>query len=315
MQHRSNIRLSLWGCAMQSKIGLAIVATGVSALATVGLSSTVGASRRPERPKPSASLRAEVPHAIRSSGKIMFATAALGEPYSYVKAGTSSDIVGVEPALMRAVGQVLGLKVDISEVGFASLVPSVQSGRFDMGGNGLNDTATREQQVQMLDYGKNWSTIVVPSGNPQRIHKPMDLCGKSVVSLVGAAQYDWLQTLSTSCQSSGKPAVDLVTTSVAPQVALEVEEGKADATVTSHATSSQFVFNSHGKLSLAPKTKVLVGYVGLMVPKGSGLAKPVLGAMKELMHDGVYARIMRRYRPFGMVNAMIAKPKLDAAGS
>lgn len=240
------------------------------------------------------SLASSVPADIKSSGDLSFATAALGKPISYVDQGTGK-VTGIEPTIVADVAQLLGLQVTTQKIAFASLVPALQTKRVNVGANGLTDTTLREGQVDFVDYATTWSDIVVKSGNPAGIKSAIDLCGKKLVVLVGAAQAEYAEGLKQSCTQGGLKAPTVNTSTDAAQISLAVETGQVDATITSHATSDSNVAASGGKLAEVAGVKLIPSYVGFIFTKGSGLTGPFQKALNELIKNGSYAKVMAQY--------------------
>lgn len=270
--------------------------------ASSGSSSSPGSSSSSGSPAAAAagsasggsSLAGSVPAAIKAAGSLSFATAALGEPISYVDQSTGK-ITGIEPTIVADVAQLLGLPVTTQKIAFASLVPALQTKRVDVGANGLTDTTLREGQVDFVDYATTWSDIVVQKGNPAGIKTANDLCGKKIVVLVGAAQAAYAESLKQSCPQAGRTAPTVTTSTDAAQISLAVETGQVDATITSHATSDSNVAASGGKLAEVPGVKLIPSYVGFIFTKGSALIGPFQKALNELIQNGTYAKIMAQY--------------------
>jgi polar amino acid transport system substrate-binding protein len=50
---------------------------------------------------------------------------------------------------------------------------------------------------------------------------------------------------------------------------------------------------------------------GIAIPKGNGMSRPVRDAMKNLMANGTYAAILRKW---GVENGAVRGPVINAAG-
>ena len=53
-----------------------------------------------------------------------------------------SDIVGIEPKLMQAIADKLGMELVWEQVDFDSIIPGIQAGRYDAGVAGISITPT-----------------------------------------------------------------------------------------------------------------------------------------------------------------------------
>jgi len=78
----------------------------------------------------------------------------------------------------------------------------------------------------------------------------------------------------------------------------------ADSTVAAY-----IVKQSQGRFKLSGKPYGTAPY-GIAIPKGSGLDKPVLDALKVLMKDGTYKAILAKW---GVTPGAITNPKINGA--
>jgi polar amino acid transport system substrate-binding protein len=71
---------------------------------------------------------------------------------------------------------------------------------------------------------------------------------------------------------------------------LALSSGRADVVMADSPPAAYAVEKSNGQFKLTGKQYGTAAY-GIAMPKNSGLAKPVLGALKAVMADGTYDRI------------------------
>ena len=62
-----------------------------------------------------------------------------------------SQIVGIEPALMQAIADKLGMELVWEQVDFDSIIPGIQAGRYDAGVAGISITADRLKNCDFSD--------------------------------------------------------------------------------------------------------------------------------------------------------------------
>ena len=108
-------------------------------------------------------------------------------PFSSRSASDPNTIVGFEPDMVKAVMDHLGWKYKWATADFNGLIPAVQSGRADLVVSDVYDTAAREKVVDFIDYLKTALSLMVTSSNASKVHGWMDVCGKPVGILTGAA--------------------------------------------------------------------------------------------------------------------------------
>ena len=54
--------------------------------------------------------------------------------------------------LAKALGQVMGLKADVQNVTFDSIIPGLAAGKYDLGMSSFTDTKEREATVDFVTY-------------------------------------------------------------------------------------------------------------------------------------------------------------------
>ena len=117
---------------------LALGAAAMLALAAAGC----GGSDKADAPKEAA------------NGKLTIAINATFPPFESVKEGTH-DYVGVDIDIARYIGQKLGKEVTFTDMKFASLVPTLQSGRADMIVSAISPTPLSARKAQATTALKN----------------------------------------------------------------------------------------------------------------------------------------------------------------
>jgi polar amino acid transport system substrate-binding protein len=73
--------------------------------------------------------------------------------------------------------------------------------------------------------------------------------------------------------------------------------------------AAYIVKQSNGQFTLSGKSYNTAPY-GIAIPKGNGMAKPILDALKVLMSDGTYKAILTKW---GVEDGAITNPKINGA--
>lgn len=69
-----------------------------------------------------------------TSGKLTMVTNAEFPPYEYYE---GEDVVGIDAEVAGLIAEKLGLELEIVDTAFDSIIPGVQSGKYDMGMAGM----------------------------------------------------------------------------------------------------------------------------------------------------------------------------------
>ncbi len=254
-------------------------------------------------------LAAELPSAVKSAG-VVNAAIDPSFPVNNYYAGDGKTVVGLSPDLLAAVGEELGVKINISTVKLASIIPGLQSGRYDIAGMVLTDTTAREKEIDLVDFQQAGQELVVPKGNPSKISSLADTCGHKIAVAAGGTPVTLLEKQSTACAASGKPAVSIQQFPDVNQAILAVENNRADATISDFTKTGYELKHSSGALELSG-SQFATTLAGWGVPKNSKLTKALSDAIDTLIGNGTYAKIFAKYQ---LKQAQLPKVLVNAAG-
>lgn len=260
--------------------------------------------------KKDAALSAKLPADIRKAGVIKVGTEAQYPPFESL-ADDNKTIVGLDPDLAAAVGQVLGVKLVYTNMAFDGLLPALDSGRFDLVQAAVTDTKAREKQYDFVDYFMTGQAIVVKKGNPDEIAGVDDLCGRSVAVLKGSTQLKMLEGFNT--KECADKSIKVTALPTDKDALLQVQTGRADATFTQDAVGAYNVKNIGGgnQFEIANSEALLPTPVGMVFDKqDSQLRDAVSAAIAEVIKSGAYEQILAKYELDG---GAVDAPALNGA--
>jgi polar amino acid transport system substrate-binding protein len=288
------IVVALAGCGSSSS-------TGSSSSATSSTATTSSAN---------ASIAAEVPAAIKSKGTLTIASDATYAPNEFV-GPDGHTVVGMDVDLMNAIGAQMGLKVKFVNATFDTIIPGLAAGKYDLGVSSFTDTKEREKTVEFVDYfSAGISFYAKTSANPA-VSTVADLCGKSVAVEKGTVEQEESEAQSKKCTKAGKPAVKVLSFPDQNGANLAVSSGRAELGMADSPVAEYQVKQSSGAFKLIGQPYEVAPY-GIAVPKTSGLSKPILAALKAIMANGEYTKILTKW---GLQSGAISSPKIDGATS
>jgi ABC-type amino acid transport substrate-binding protein len=102
---------------------------------------------------------------------------------------------GADVELANALGEALGVEVELVPMGFDSLLDALESGQVDAVISSMTITTERQQRADFIEYFEAGSGILVTLGNPEKISRPEDLCGKKVAVQQGTSQIELIKDL------------------------------------------------------------------------------------------------------------------------
>jgi polar amino acid transport system substrate-binding protein len=259
-----------------------------------------------------ASLAAMVPAKLTTAGKAVVATDASYAPNEFF-ASDNTTIIGMDIDLGHAIGQVLGVPFDFTNASFDSIIPAMGT-RYDVSMSSFTDTLARQQKVDMVTYFSAGTSFYVTKGENSDLGSLSSLCGKSVGVEKGTTEATDATAQSVKCTKDGKSKVDVQQFPDQNGANVALASGRVAVVMADSPVAAYAVEQSAGKFALAGNPYGTAPY-GIVVPKTSdyaGMSNAILGALKVLDTDGIYAKIMTKW---GVSSGSISNFALNGATS
>jgi len=290
-------------------LALTLAACGSSGDSSSGSSSSGGSSGSTSASKDPA-IAAQVPSAIRKKGTLTVAEDASYPPNEFFQPG-SKTIVGTDADLAAALASVMGLKANVTNATFDSIIPGLAAGKYDLGMSSFTDTKEREKTVDFVTYFNAGTSFYGKAQGAPPVNSLADLCGHKVAAEKGTTQVTDAQAQSKKCTAAGKPGVGVQVFPDQNGANLALSSGRADVGMADSPVAAYIVKKSGGQFKLIGQTYGEAPY-GIAIPKNSGLQKPILAAVKKLMADGQYKAILSKW---GIQSGALNKPTINGATS
>lgn len=277
----------------------AIIALSVSAM-LVFSGCSGGSTPEDTSTKPAAAadskLNAMLPQEIRDAGELTVGISPSFYPNAYYPTG-SETLEGIDPDLLNAMGEKLGVKIKFVTADFPSLVLGVNSGKFDIAMSDISDTAERQEQVSFVDYMQSYRMVFFPADNPKNISEdPLTLCGLSVPVVTSTLSGKAAENLSAACEAAGKAPIEAIPVQGHEAVQLGVDSGRADFGITAGSEGALFEKENPGKYEHFILVSEGARPSGVATQKdASELQQALLATFEALKQDGTYTEVFERY--------------------
>ncbi len=249
-----------------------------------------------------------LPQKYVKQGHLVIASDATYAPMEFV-AKDGKTIIGADVDIGRAIAQQLGVKAQFVNASFDSLVPALQSGKYDMSMSAMTVTKKREEVVDFVSYLSAGTSFYVKTQGGPDIRSTADLCGRSVAVEKGTTQSDAASAQSAKCKAAGKAAVNVLVYPDQNGANLAIASGRAQVGMADSPVAAWIVKQSHGEFKLTGQPYDTAPY-GVAMPKDSGLAKPVQQALEKVIASGEYARILHKW---GITQGAVSAPVINGA--
>jgi polar amino acid transport system substrate-binding protein len=285
--------------------GLLLAATAL-ALVVSGVAGASGTSGSTLKKVPS--IAKQVPSKIRAKGTLTVASDATYAPMEFI-AKDGKTVVGVDADLAKALGTVMGLKLKMTNANFAGIIPGLKSGKYGIGMSSFTDTKARQKVVDFVTYFSAGTSFYEKASGGPAVMGLASLCGKSVSVENGTTEQSDANAQNKKCKNAGKPGVAVHAYPDQNAANLAISSGRAQIGMADSPVAAYIVKQSHGQFKLVGQAYGTAPY-GIALPKKDGMPKPMLAAVKYLMKQGTYAKILKKW---GVQKGAISNPKINGA--
>jgi polar amino acid transport system substrate-binding protein len=268
----------------------ALIAIGALVLSACSSSNSLNSPRTAAATGDQALVKA-VPTDVAADGTLTFGSDGTYPPNESV-AADGKTMEGMDIDLGTAIAAKLGLKAKFVNAPFDSIIPGIQSGKYEAGISSFTDNIDREKILDFVTYysaGTSWAAKTGSTLTPDTV------CGKNIAVQKGTVQVDDINARSKTCTSAGKTAIKVNQYQSQQDATATVVSGKNDAMLADSPVTGYAVKTSNGQL-VGIGTVYGTAPYGIGVPKGKGdFAKAVQGAITSMITDGSYKTILDKY--------------------
>lgn len=210
-------------------------------------------------------------------------------PFEFMDEATGK-IDGFDIALITAMAEKAGYKVEITNVAFDGLIAALQSGNIDVVASGMSITDERKQSVLFTDaYVNAGLTIAVAKANSD-ITGENSLSGKTAGVQIGTIGADKAEEL----KAAGK--LKAVKTYNTIDVAfLDLLNGSVDCVINDGPVNEAYMNKNPGKIKTVGEILASDQYGFAVSKDNKDLQAKLNKALKELKEDGTYDKLVAKY--------------------
>ncbi|WP_427040491.1 transporter substrate-binding domain-containing protein [Enterococcus hirae] len=220
--------------------------------------------------------------AIKKSGVLKVATSADYAPFEFHTMVDGKDkIVGSDIDLAKAIAKELGVKAEVSDMNFNTVLASLKEGKADLAISAISATDERKQQFDFTDNYYNPPQVVIINKKNKEIYRNAnDLKDKNVGAQKGSIQEELVKT-----QLKG---AKLVTIDKVPNMIVEVNQGSLAATVVEKTIAESYIAQNPdlmiADISLEPAPDE--AFAIALLKESSQLQKELNQIIKKLNDEG-----------------------------
>jgi len=274
---------------LTTRRGAAVLATlAVTSIVATGCGSSSSSSSSDATTAPASSAKVAVPSQFK--GKLV-APAVVGyPPYAFLD---GSDAKGISVDLAKALGGPWGETVTLKNDSFENALLGVNRETY-FGAFGADVTADREKAFDQVSFLKDSHSFMTLAGSKD-IGESMDsLCGLKIALVSADSSIPVLKDQSATCTKDGKGAITVLTFADQGAATLAVQSKQADAT-TATVTNLGYIQKKAGNVFKVTGPHYNYVLIGVATKKGNGMAQAIADGINELIKNGEYTAILKRY--------------------
>jgi polar amino acid transport system substrate-binding protein len=260
--------------------------------------------------KPDAKAVKLLPAAVKAKGTLSVPMD-LSYPPTTFMASDNRTPIGFNPDMARLIAAKLGLKLQIDNVKFDTIITGLQADRYDFTASTMGATSDRLKVLDMVDYVNSGTGVSVPYGNPQKLGTHT-LCGHRVAVPSGStAELQWLPQLSKQdCTSKGKPAIKSVSLPSVNDALTQLVSKRIDA-VMYDFVSLEWAAAQQPKTFDVLKPLVATKPATVALKKDSPLTPAIKAAIQSIIDSPKYTQALGRWglKDLGIKTAAMAVPQ------
>jgi arginine/lysine/histidine transporter system substrate-binding protein len=177
---------------------------------------------------------------IKKSGKLVVGMSADYPPLEFTKnVNGRNKYVGVDVELAKQIAKDLGVKLEIKNMDFDSLLVALETGKIDVIISGMTPTAERKKSIDFskIYYAEKSDYFVISKTNKARYTGTASFKGKTVGSQTGSLQYT---SLKKNAAESGIKVKGLAKIS---NLLMALKSGKVDAVLLGELNAKTYATN------------------------------------------------------------------------
>ncbi|OAH12303.1 ABC transporter substrate-binding protein [Streptomyces jeddahensis] len=282
---------------------LALTACGSGTADDTAAASAAGAKASPapsDNPVASVqkvdSIAALLPADVRKAGTLRVGSSTGTPPAAYYPDGTGKPPAGQDIDIANAVAKVLGVRLERQDASFETILPALGSGKYDFGTGNFGVTAERLKTIDFVTYINDGQGFAVKKGDTKlgtKVTGLTQLCGLTIGTGAGTTFEATLEAQKGVCAKAGKKPYDVKVFSENAATLTALQQGRIDVIMsTINGLRYQAAQPAAGTTFLGEFHRLDVGFA---FKKGSKLTPAFQAAVNQLIKDGTYDRILKKW--------------------
>lgn len=255
----------------------------------------------------------QLPDAIKDAGVITIA-GDTHPPYRTIEEG--GEITGIDPDLQAALSEQLGVPFEIvTSSGLDAMLTGMLSGRYDAFNGPVRVTPERLVDFDGIVWMTTRTSYIYLAEREDELSEPEAICGARVAGVTGSVTESQLARFNEWCAENDLSAAEFIGLEDSNATFLAVNSDRADFAGTTQSAAIDLQASEPDRYLYTVQTDEQgagIDQLAMFLPKGNGLAEPMLAAFEAIFDNGEYERIMSEWN---IEDAAVDAPALNPASA
>lgn len=213
-------------------------------------------------------------------------------------ASDSKTVVGADPDVASLLADSFGLELELVPVAWADWPLGVASGKYDAVISNVTVTEERKEKFDFSTYRKDVLGFFVKSDSKiEAIKEPKDVAGLKVITGAGTNQEKIILEWDRQNVAAGLKPIEVQYYDDRAAGDLALQSGRADVEFNPNATRAYAasIKNNTKVVGIVSGGWPLTAEIAVTTRKGGGLADAVTIALNDLINNGKYGEVLKRW--------------------
>ncbi|MFB6888885.1 ABC transporter substrate-binding protein [Kitasatospora sp. NPDC056327] len=243
-------------------------------------------------------IAALVPEEIRKRGTLTVVDSLGTTPPLDFYANDDKTIIGVEPDLASLIANVLGLKVEFNPVSWENIFVGLDSGKYDVGISNITVTEARKEKYDFATYRLDILGFEAKKGTGWKVTGAKDIAGRTVAVSSGTNQEKLIVAWNEENVRNGLKPADIKYFQSSSDYYLALSSGRIDIYVGPNPVLAFHAVQTGETEVIGTYSgggAEVLGKIAATTKKGAGLVPALNGAINEVIRNGTYAQVLKRW--------------------
>lgn len=220
---------------------------------------------------------------IKENGKLVIGTEASYRPFEYYD--NNDNIIGFDIDIARAIAEELGVELEIKDIAFDGLLPSLNTKKFDMVIAAMTITDERKNAVDFSESYFNAGQVISVLEDNNQIKSVEDLEGKKVGVQLGTTA---------DITMSEMDSIEVSRYEQMTQAFIDLRNGRIDAVANDLPVAAEYIKKKDGvKIVGKPFTQENFGIA--VRKEDNKLEEEINNALQAIKENGKYDEIYEKW--------------------